>query len=317
MSTAPKFSRRTALMGAAALPLAAATATSTRAAAPMLEATKERVAQMTTPTKLLLDRTDMAAIFAETDLVIGGGGTSALERCAMGVPAVLAVLADNQIHNAAQLAVAGAAVVLPNLDAPAVRKTVAPLLEDAGLRARIGNAAGKLCDGLGAPRVAKSMLGRSCAVTLRAAPPDDVPQVLALQSEPTARQFARTRDVPAPDVHAAWYAARLTRSDRDPFYIVGWNGADCGFVRLDSLPEKEAHEVSILIRQSARGQGVGWNALGLLRLTHPKRNIVAHVHPDNASSQNLFERAGYHRTAVDEFMSVGWASIAERQRDEN
>ncbi|WP_299044250.1 MBL fold metallo-hydrolase [uncultured Tateyamaria sp.] len=36
MSTSPKFNRRTALMGAAALPLAAATATQTRAAAPML-----------------------------------------------------------------------------------------------------------------------------------------------------------------------------------------------------------------------------------------------------------------------------------------
>ncbi|MBY5934813.1 MBL fold metallo-hydrolase [Tateyamaria omphalii] len=36
MSTPPKFNRRTALMGAAALPLAAATATQTRAAAPML-----------------------------------------------------------------------------------------------------------------------------------------------------------------------------------------------------------------------------------------------------------------------------------------
>jgi glyoxylase-like metal-dependent hydrolase (beta-lactamase superfamily II) len=36
MSTSPKFSRRTALMGAAALPLAAATATTARASAPML-----------------------------------------------------------------------------------------------------------------------------------------------------------------------------------------------------------------------------------------------------------------------------------------
>ncbi|MEX0365441.1 MAG: MBL fold metallo-hydrolase [Ruegeria sp.] len=36
MSPSPKFNRRTALMGAAALPLAAATATQTRAAAPML-----------------------------------------------------------------------------------------------------------------------------------------------------------------------------------------------------------------------------------------------------------------------------------------
>jgi glyoxylase-like metal-dependent hydrolase (beta-lactamase superfamily II) len=41
MVTSPKFSRRTALMGAAALPLAAATATSTRAAAPMMGIAQE------------------------------------------------------------------------------------------------------------------------------------------------------------------------------------------------------------------------------------------------------------------------------------
>ena len=41
MSTSPKFSRRTALIGAAALPLAAATATSSRAAAPMLGIAQE------------------------------------------------------------------------------------------------------------------------------------------------------------------------------------------------------------------------------------------------------------------------------------
>ena len=286
-------------------------------AAPMLAETKTRVAQMAPQARLLLDRTDMAAILADADLVIGAGGTSALERCALGLPSVLAVLADNQTHNAAQLAAAGAAVVLPALTQAAVRATVTPLLENATLRHQMGQAAATLCDGLGAPRVANAVFGISSDVALRAATPEDMALIHALQSEPGARRFARTPQIPTPEEHAAWYTARLARADRDPFYIVTLDGVPCGFVRLDRLAEGDGSEVSILIAQNAQGQGVARRALGLLRLTHPKRHIVATVHAENTASQHLFERAGYRRTGPDQFTSAGWNEIAERQKHED
>lgn len=277
-----------------------------------LEATKARVAMMTTPTRLLLDRTDMPTVLKDIDLVIGAGGTSALERCALGLPTVLAVLADNQMFNAVQLAEAGAVVVLPKLSVEAIREAVQPLLENAERRAEMGRKAARLCDGLGATRVAAGILARTKNVTLRDATMGDMQMILDWQSEPDARQYSRNPNAPTLDEHEAWFGSRLARMDQDPFHIILHDGQPAGFVRLD-----RTSEVSILVPQAAQGRGLARTALGLLRLTHPRRHIVAEVHPENTASQRLFEKAGYSRIAANRFASAGWAEIVERQQDED
>ena len=40
--------------------------------------------------------TAMAKLMAEADLAIGAGGTTTWERCCLGLPAVLLIVADNQ-----------------------------------------------------------------------------------------------------------------------------------------------------------------------------------------------------------------------------
>jgi UDP-2,4-diacetamido-2,4,6-trideoxy-beta-L-altropyranose hydrolase len=49
----------------------------------------------------------MPALIAQADLVIGAGGSSNWERCALGVPALVAILADNQVTIAQALDSAG------------------------------------------------------------------------------------------------------------------------------------------------------------------------------------------------------------------
>ncbi|MEL6588317.1 MAG: GNAT family N-acetyltransferase [Pseudomonadota bacterium] len=117
------------------------------------------------------------------------------------------------------------------------------------------------------------------------------------------------------DSHAAWFARRLARPD--PFYIVEDQGQPCGFVRLDQTDAAAPWEVSILIAQAAQGRGLAHAALGLLRLTHPKRHTTAHVHPANTASQRLFSGAGYQRQAGDQFLSLGWAQKAAGDCDAN
>ena len=50
----------------------------------------------------------MPTLIARADLVIGAGGSSNWERCALGVPALVAILADNQAPVVHALARAGA-----------------------------------------------------------------------------------------------------------------------------------------------------------------------------------------------------------------
>lgn len=55
---------------------------------------------------------NMAELLSHCDLAIGAAGSSAWERCCLGVPTLMLVLADNQQEIATQLAAAGAAKLL-------------------------------------------------------------------------------------------------------------------------------------------------------------------------------------------------------------
>jgi UDP-2,4-diacetamido-2,4,6-trideoxy-beta-L-altropyranose hydrolase len=111
--------------------------------------------------RLHVDVDDMAALTAEADLAIGAGGSSTWERCCLGLPTLLVILAENQRPNAEALAAAGAALTLEAGDErfeDHLRASLRRLREDADLRRRMSQAAAGLCDGQGADQVALRLL---------------------------------------------------------------------------------------------------------------------------------------------------------------
>ncbi len=75
---------------------------------------------------------NMAEIVAAAHLAIGACGVSALERCYLGVPQLVIVVADNQVASAAALAQAGVVVSLrasEEVDAGNIAAAVAELLD--------------------------------------------------------------------------------------------------------------------------------------------------------------------------------------------
>ena len=64
--------------------------------APWTEQVRAIAANMPWPTEVLIDIPDMARIMARSDLSIGSAGTTSWERCCLGLPTLLVVLADNQ-----------------------------------------------------------------------------------------------------------------------------------------------------------------------------------------------------------------------------
>ena len=103
----------------------------------------------------------MAALTAGAEAAIGAGGSSTWERCVLGLPSILLVLAPNQRPAARAMADQGAALVVdtssPTFEA-SLDEAVGMLLADAALRARLTEASAKVCDGLGAGRVADAFL---------------------------------------------------------------------------------------------------------------------------------------------------------------
>lgn len=98
----------------------------------------------------------MAALMADADLAIGAGGTTSWERCCLGLPSVVVVMADNQATIAANLDAAGACRCIGATAAIRIESlaaAVGELCRDAAQRLAMSKAAAAVCDGLGTASV--------------------------------------------------------------------------------------------------------------------------------------------------------------------
>lgn len=84
--------------------------------APCLTQVRDIVTQMPWVIEVMVNVQDMAKLMADSDLAIGAAGTSAWERCCLGLPTLTMVLAPNQRKSAAALNKIGAVLLLENRD---------------------------------------------------------------------------------------------------------------------------------------------------------------------------------------------------------
>lgn len=77
--------------------------------APWLQNVRELAAQMPWPTEVVVHVNDMARRMADSDLAIGAAGSTSWERCCLGLPTLMVVLAENQESGAGALGSALAA----------------------------------------------------------------------------------------------------------------------------------------------------------------------------------------------------------------
>jgi UDP-2,4-diacetamido-2,4,6-trideoxy-beta-L-altropyranose hydrolase len=111
-----------------------------------------------------LEARGMADLMAEADIAIGGGGGTSLERCCLGLPSLIIVVADNQLSSVASLVREGAATSLGVLDDATPRRIARALdsVDGEGLAAQ-ARAAARIVDGEGAGRVGRVVLDRLAA----------------------------------------------------------------------------------------------------------------------------------------------------------
>ena len=119
---------------------------------------REFAKNMHWPTEVLVNVEDMAFRMGTSDLAIGAAGSTSWERCCVGLPTILIVLAQNQESGATALEVAGAAHLIgwvSDVDANlplALKKLMTP-----GALSAMSTRAGATTDGHGAQRVLVAM----------------------------------------------------------------------------------------------------------------------------------------------------------------
>lgn len=108
-----------------------------------------------------VDAETMARLTAAADIVVGAPGSASYERCCVGRPSLLLIVADNQLHNAAALEEAGAAIVIGRLTpdtASNIAGAIRMLAESPAKLHEMHLSAAAICDGTGADRVVQALL---------------------------------------------------------------------------------------------------------------------------------------------------------------
>jgi spore coat polysaccharide biosynthesis predicted glycosyltransferase SpsG len=100
----------------------------------------------------------MADLLADADLAIGAGGTSSWERCVVGAPAIIAVVASNQDLIAASLEAVGAAFVARPPVEDSICTAVDRLINEPQLMVSMSSSALQIADGLGVQRVVSAIM---------------------------------------------------------------------------------------------------------------------------------------------------------------
>jgi len=125
------------------------------ATAPHLDNVKQQAERMTNKCTLKIDVANMAEIMANADFAIGAAGATTWERCCLGLPSLMIVLADNQkeISNLLSKSLASLSVDKASLQAAARALESIPMQR----LTELTNNSAKLLDGGGVRRVVRAL----------------------------------------------------------------------------------------------------------------------------------------------------------------
>lgn len=120
-------------------------------AAPWLSEVTRQAQSMPWPTQVMVGVSDMAKVMADSDLAIGAAGATSWERCCLGLPTIMLVLAENQRKVAEGLERAGAARIIEpsQLHVESLRSLFAAVTEFPRALLDMSRTAASIVDGVG------------------------------------------------------------------------------------------------------------------------------------------------------------------------
>ncbi|HEV7233620.1 MAG TPA: UDP-2,4-diacetamido-2,4,6-trideoxy-beta-L-altropyranose hydrolase [Sphingorhabdus sp.] len=244
---------------------------------------------------LHIDANNMAELMASADLAIGAGGSTSWERACLGLPSIVAIIAENQRATARALDDYGGAVSLPVGPefGAALQQLVAWLSSRPALLRLMSIAGMAVVDGRGVARAAAAIAPPRLMVRPVAA--DEARKIWEWRNAPEIRATALDPSEIAWDEHNAWFARRM--ADPQTVMLIGIaQDGEIGFVRFDVAAD--AAKVSIFLAPGQSGRGLGRALLQAgeqwLVAHYPDiRRFHADVRPENGASIALFRGADY------------------------
>lgn len=238
-----------------------------------------------------------AGWMAWADLALCAAGTTALECCALGLPALLVAVADNQRAVAAPLAAVGAAVDLgwhEGLGEAALGREIVALAADPARRRSLSRRGRRLVDGAGAERVVMALLNRR--LRLRTAGPGDRRRTWEWANDVTVRAASFSTAPIGWREHCAWFEARLADPAAHLFIAVDRDDRPVGIVRFAVGGASAVVSIAVDAEHRGRGFGPEMLSLGCERLFAARsgvERVEAWIREGNVHSLRAFRRAGF------------------------
>lgn len=257
--------------------------------APWLEQVQQQAATMPCSTIVMVGVRNMAQLMASSDLSIGAAGCTSWERCCLGLPTLLLVLAENQQSGAIALQKEGAAIVLEvGIQLKKTLNTCLSIESVQALMKTMPEKAAKICDGKGAERTAVRVF--SPQLFARKVTQSDEILLFDWVNDAAARSSAFNSASISLDDHKIWFAERISRLETCRIFIVEKDRTPIGQVRLDKNSAGE-WEVDYSVAPNFRGQGLGETVLRCVLKEFSGENhvtIVAKVKCQNEASCRVF-----------------------------
>jgi UDP-2,4-diacetamido-2,4,6-trideoxy-beta-L-altropyranose hydrolase len=129
--------------------------------APWVDEVRKQAQDMPMPSRVLVGVSNMAQLMADSDLAIAAAGATSWERCCLGVPTIMLVLAENQCKVAQELEQSGAAksFKLGQSATTQLTELLIRLIEDPTQLLHMSDCAASILDGSGVNAVTQQMEG--------------------------------------------------------------------------------------------------------------------------------------------------------------
>lgn len=273
-----------------------------------------KVAETAPYLNLHIDTGRIVEILCRADIAIGAPGTSAWERCCLGAPSVMSVLAENQADNAHALQRLGAAICV-NFDSEfenRLANAVEELMSSRERRQLMAAAAAQVCDGRGGERVVSWLsqaphldkMSDLRTVAVRRATPADGRLLWEWRNDPVSRANSTSTEPIPWEHHLKWLEKCL--GNRDSVLLIGeYADASIGTVRFDASGDGD-WLVSITVAGPQRNRGLAARLLAgacrYARVNGISGSLVARIRAGNMASQRAFATIGFRQ----EVASGGW-----------
>lgn len=127
------------------------------ATAPWIPEVRKAAQSLPYETEVVVNVNDMANRMCNADLAIGAAGSTSWERCCLGLPTLMLVLAANQKNIAEKLEAASASYTVDHMNLNSSLPIALSKISKPNVLSRMSDAASKLVDGRGVDRLLNEM----------------------------------------------------------------------------------------------------------------------------------------------------------------